>query len=162
MSRLDEITALLRDGGVPPDDDDIADRLGINCHYVNGICRQLATEGLTTRSEGPDGKLRNLWRGGATTSAKAPASVIRAPASRPRKTRSNRARSNVENLVEGFSGFVNRFERSKAFTGPSLYFHERAIDLRREHSNLRDLMKDTPVLLVRLRCPALMGHAPHG
>ena len=142
MDRLDEITALLREVGVPLDDDDIADRLGMNRHYVNAICRQLAKDGLTTRTKGADGKLRNLWRGGASSTDERLVSSSSPPTSRRRTTRSSRARANVETLVEGFLPFVTRFERGNAFPGPSLYFHERAIAFRRRHDSARDLMND--------------------
>jgi hypothetical protein len=83
MGRRDEITALLREVSLPLDDDDIGHRLGIDRHYVNQICRHLEHEGLTTRAEGPDGKLRNLWRGAVTSSDEPRRSVSRARMSRP-------------------------------------------------------------------------------
>jgi hypothetical protein len=144
MARRDEIVGLLRDIGLPLADDDIGGRLGINRHYVNQVCRQLAREGFVARSEGPDGKLRNRWRSGATTEvvqAELTASSERVVA-RPRIRRVERARSNVESLVGVFAECVSRFERSNAFPGPSLYFHERAIARRRSHASVDALMAD--------------------
>lgn len=142
MGRREEIAGLLRDVGLPLDDDDIAGRLGINRHYVNHVCRQLADAGMTMRSEGPDGKLVNLWGSGALTSEDAvprkPSSVSR----RPRRKQSERARSNVDALIGDFSTFVRRFERSSGFPGPSLYFHEKAIARRRSHSTVSELLAD--------------------
>jgi hypothetical protein len=142
MARLDEIRRLLQEVSVPLDDDDIAERLGINRHHVNQICRQLAYEGPTTRSEGPDGKPRNLWRADVTIPEELAGPLLRGAPPRRRTTRLDRSRTNVEALVEGFARFVSRVERSNAFARPSLYFHERAIAVRRGHENVRDLMKD--------------------
>jgi len=38
-----------------------------------------------------------------------------------------RARHNLEALVQDFDQYVSRFERSRVFTGPGVCFHERAI-----------------------------------
>lgn len=54
----------------------------------------------------------------------------------------DRARSNVEALVRDFDECVRRFEASGAFTGPSVYFHERAIERRRLHATVADLLAD--------------------
>jgi hypothetical protein len=147
MARRDEITLLLREVGGALDDDEIAARLGMNRHYVNQVCRQLAREGLTTRSEGSHGKVVNRWmvqrpRSDLPPPAPSPSGDrVGGPAPR-RLKRSERARSNVEGLVSGFPRFVGRFERSNAFPGPSLYFHERAIERRREHRSVAGLMSD--------------------
>ncbi len=142
MSRRDEVAGLLRDVGLALDDDDIADRVGMNRHYVNAVCRQLADAGLTTRFRRSDGKLVNRWK---DESVMPEPHVVRTTTSterRPRRSRAERARSNVEALVGDFSTFVRRFEQSNAFPGPSLYFHERAIELRRRHSTVPDLLGD--------------------
>jgi hypothetical protein len=73
---------------LPLDDDDVGDRLGIDRHYVNQICRRLAQEGLTRRTVRPDGKLRNLWRGGGTRPDEPGASLSRVATSGPRAVRS--------------------------------------------------------------------------
>jgi len=69
-----------------------------------------------------------------------------APDAKPRRKRADRARSNVDALVADFSTFVRRFEQSNeqsnAFPGPSLYFHQKAIDLRRRHSTVAGLLAD--------------------
>ena len=54
----------------------------------------------------------------------------------------DRARSNVEALVAGFDEYVQRFETSGAFSGPSVYFHRRAIERRRLHTSVGDLLAD--------------------
>lgn len=141
MGRRDEITGLLREVSLAMDDDDIAGRLGIDRHYVNQVCRQLAHAGLTTRFEGASGKLVNRWIGGEAGSQ--PSQVAEpVPPRQPRRKRSERARSNVEALIADFPRFVSRFERSSAFPGPSLYFHERAVARRRLHHSPRALLGD--------------------
>lgn len=51
MARRDEIVGLLRDIGLPLDDDDIGGRLGINRHYVNQVCRLFGFQrGVTVAS----------------------------------------------------------------------------------------------------------------
>jgi hypothetical protein len=143
-ARRDAVMALLGDVGLALDDDDIADRLGMNRHYVNAVCRRLADEGLIQRGVGPDGKLVN--------SAQPPSPAVRpsspeAPtpakvASRTRVRRQDRARRNVNELIGTFDRCVAHFEQSNAFAGPSLYFHERALARRRTHSRAVDLMED--------------------
>ncbi len=140
MGRREEIIGLLRDVGLALDDDDIGGRLGINRHYVNQVCRQLAREGLVARSEGPDGKLLNRWNdGGLTEHLPVPASLT---SRKPRRKRAERARSNVEALIADFANLVHRFESSSAFPGPSLYFHQRAIARCRGHTSVADLLAD--------------------
>lgn len=142
MGRRDEIANLLRRYvGLALDDDDIADRLGINRHYVNQVCRQLARAGLISRHEGPGGKLVNRWTG-ANSVVSMPPTAVPPPARPPRRSRVERARSNVDTLTDEFPRFVLRFERSSAFPGPSIYFHDRAIECRRSHASVDDLMAD--------------------
>jgi len=43
-------------------------------------------------------------------------------------------RSRVNELVEGFGHYVDVFDEAKLFTGPSLYFHFKTLDLRRQIS----------------------------
>lgn len=54
----------------------------------------------------------------------------------------DRARRNVEDLVRDFDRYLAVFERSRLFTGPSLYFHERAITARRSHATPDSLLAD--------------------
>lgn len=143
MSRREEISSLLRHVGLALDDDDIAGRLGINRHYVNRICRELSMAGLTTRFEGPTGKLVNSWSGHFDVGEERPSAAM--PPSvglRPRMSRTARSRSNIEALIGDFSGHLSRFERSNAFSGPSLYFHAKAIARRLEYSRVDDLLAD--------------------
>jgi hypothetical protein len=57
-----------------------------------------------------------------------------------------RARGNVEALVRDFDECVRRFEASGAFSGPSVYFHERAIERRRLRATVADLLADELLL----------------
>lgn len=59
-----------------------------------------------------------------------------------RMPRADRARRNVEALIEDFAGCVQRFEASAAFSGPSVYFHQRAIGVRRQHASAASLLAD--------------------
>lgn len=54
----------------------------------------------------------------------------------------DRARSSGEALVSDFDEYVQRFEASAAFSGPSVYFHERAIERRRLHATVGGLLAD--------------------
>jgi hypothetical protein len=56
--------------------------------------------------------------------------------------RSERARRNVDPLVAGFNGYVSRFEAAPGWPGPSLYFHDRAIAVRRQHNSATSLLRD--------------------
>ena len=51
-------------------------------------------------------------------------------------------RANMEALVQDFDLHVRRFEESRQTPGPGLYFHERAIERRRQHASARSLLKD--------------------
>lgn len=143
MNRRDEVLSLLVEVGLALDDDDIAFRLGINRHYVNTICHTLAADGVVTRERGPDGKLRSHLVSTPLAGGH-PASVSRTY--RPRLRRVDRARRNVDALIASFSDCVERFERSNAFPGPSLYFHERAIERRRSFPDAASLLADTQFL----------------
>lgn len=52
------------------------------------------------------------------------------------------ARGHVEALVSGFDEYLWRFEASGLFTGPSIHFHERAIQRRRGHGSAASLLAD--------------------
>lgn len=127
------------------DDDDIADRLSMNRHYVNQICRGLAAQGIIVRSEGRSGKYVNQM---AQHSIAGNAPTVSAPrvTARPTSKRSDRARRNVEALIDQFSESVDAFEASAAFPGPSLYFHERALATRRRHATAASLLADDQFL----------------
>ncbi len=142
MGRRDEVAGLLRDVGLALDDDDIAGRLGMNRHYVNAVCRQLVDAGVTTRFRNADGKLVNRWNDGSAVPPPSVARTTTTPTRRLRTRRAARARSNVDAVIADFSTFVQRFERSNAFPGPSLYFHEKAIARLRGHSSVSGLLAD--------------------
>jgi hypothetical protein len=59
-----------------------------------------------------------------------------------RMPRADRARRNVEALIGDFAGCVQRSEASAAFSGPSVYFHQRAIEIRRQHASAAGLLAD--------------------
>jgi hypothetical protein len=59
-----------------------------------------------------------------------------------RVSRGDRARRNVEALIRDFAGCVQRFEASAAFSGPSVYFHQRAIETRRQYASAATLLAD--------------------
>lgn len=54
----------------------------------------------------------------------------------------DRTRTNVEDLICRFDEYVWRFEASGLFTGPSVHFHERAIQRRRAHNGAAGLLAD--------------------
>lgn len=54
----------------------------------------------------------------------------------------DRTRENVDALVADFADCVRTFETSGTFSGPSVYFHDRAIARRRTHSSARSLLAD--------------------
>ncbi len=143
MTRADDVLGLLADVGGAVDDDQIGARLDIDRHQVNALCRQLAYAGLIRREPGLTGKLVN-----STLSTVAPTEVSIAPsgsaarATRRYIPRSERARRNVDELIGGFTRYVDTFEASEAFPGPSLYFHERALDQRRLHEDVESLLAD--------------------
>lgn len=145
MARADEVSRLLREVGLPLDDDDIGSRLEINRHYVNAICRRLADQGLVERFDGPDGKLMTRAISSGTESLAPAGEVARSVAPRGRRSlrsRSDRARSNVDELILHFDECVALFEASEAFPGPSLYFHEQAIAVRRGHASAAEMVAD--------------------
>lgn len=59
-----------------------------------------------------------------------------------RVPRTERARRNVESLIAGFDDLVRRFEGRPGWPGPSLYFHDRAIEVRRAHASATSLLAD--------------------
>lgn len=143
MSRRDEILRLLAQSEVGLDDDDIARRLQISRQLVNSICRELSRGGEIARHTGPTGKLMNLIQ--AERGAHEPSSIAASHTvvRRRRATaRLERSRRNVEDLINGFSGFVDTFEKSGAFPGPSLYFHQKALQQRLMHSDVGSLLAD--------------------
>lgn len=133
---------VLRAATEPLDDDQIAQLAGINRHYVNALCRNLEREGALRRTQGPAGKLvnalvtdRELW----TPTLFEP----RANSGRERRKRSpQRLNDDLEQLIGGFAGYVAAFEERQPFPGPSLYFHERAIERRRAHGSVRQMLQD--------------------
>ncbi len=137
-SRRAQVLSALHTSRLPVDDDQIARIASMDRHHVNTICRQLAADRVITRYRGADGKLVNalITTDTPATPAEAPSSVQVRRTPRRDKTR------NVESLIANFAGWVEAFERSQAFPGPSLYFHERAIERRRLHTRVTSLLDD--------------------
>lgn len=143
-ARQDEILQALEEGR-ELDDDQIAELIDANRHYVNAVCRALAGDGLIERKKDPLlGKIVNR----ATGTERQPVSVPTASASGmpPRTARrtssAQRARQNVDELVQNFDACLRHFESSNTFPGPSLYFHEQAIARRRTHPSVADALAD--------------------
>lgn len=57
-----------------------------------------------------------------------------------------RARGNVEALVTGFASYVSSFQAGNPFSGPSVYFHQKAIERRRSHDSVDALLADEQFL----------------
>jgi hypothetical protein len=142
--RRAQVLAVVCANRIPLDDDQIALRAQMNRHYVNAICRQLAAEHLITRERGSGGKLVNaaidLGQPIASVAAGTPRAVSARPG--PQRRFSDRRNDNIEELVEGFASYVTAFEASQAFPGPSLYFHQRAMERRRAHDTIGSLLGD--------------------
>lgn len=60
-----------------------------------------------------------------------------------RRRAAERLADRIDKLTAGFAGYVAAFETRQAFPGPSLYFHLRAVEHRREHRTVRSLLDDT-------------------
>jgi hypothetical protein len=101
--------------------------------YVRAANPDVATDGFSKGSGDPGTGL-----GGGWSFAGEPSVVVRHTWTRGH----DRARRNVEALIEGFDGHVRYFEAGNAFSGPSVYFHNRAIERRRTHTNVTDLLAD--------------------
>jgi hypothetical protein len=112
----------------------------MNRHYVNQICRGLAAQNVIRRLPGPGGKLINqaIEPGDARDSEAEPVAVQQSS----RIRRQDRARGNVEALVSDLATYVRRFESRNRFGGPSRYFHDRAIERRRQHDSVDTLLQD--------------------
>ena len=52
----------------------------------------------------------------------------------------------VQELISDFAGYITTFEANESFPGPSLYFHLRAIERRRQHQTVKSLLDDTQFL----------------
>jgi hypothetical protein len=142
--RRSQVLGIVRHSREPLDDDQLAAAAQMNRVYVNQLCRQLAAEGLVVRQRGGDGKLVNVATAGHPASAANPL-----PASqrlRPRQRLVERRAERVEKLIANFAAYVAAFETSEAFPGPSLYFHLRAIERRRQHGTVASLLEDIQFL----------------
>ena len=125
---------ILRESRVPLDDDQIAQAAQMNRVYVNTLCRQLAMDGLIIRGPGADGKLVSVAVGRDQPAS--PGLVMDTspeggtPRPRPRRRSADWLPRRIQRLISGFARYVTAFEASQAFPGPSLYFHQRAIERR--------------------------------
>jgi hypothetical protein len=91
-------------------------------------------------------------RARATDAGDLPASLTKAPGlvvssvAPARIRRDARARASVEALIHSFDEDVVRFQCGNPFSGPSVYFHERAIERRRLHDSADSLLHDVRFL----------------
>jgi hypothetical protein len=142
--RRSQVLGIIRQSPAVLDDDEIARAAKMNRVYVNTICRQLASDGLIVRTPGPGGRLVNVPAGRQATAPSGPASSqrqIRQP-----RGMAGRLAERLEDLIGRFAECVTTFEANEAFSGPSLYFHLRAIERRRQHQEVRPLLDDTQFL----------------
>lgn len=131
---------------MPLDDDQIAQAAQMNRVYVNMICRQLAQDNLIIRSRGSAGKIVNtsLSRDEPPRHEDADTPPHATVQPRPvRQRRAERLADRIGQLTASFADYVAVFEASQAFPGPSLYFHLRAIERRREHHTASSLLDDS-------------------
>lgn len=137
--RREEILRVLGEQGRALDDDEIANLIKANRHYVNAVCRALAHEGAIEREKDPQlTKIVNRLAATRGEHAAAPTTLPSATVHRSKRGSStaDRARRNVEELIGSFEACLSHFENSNAFPGPSLYFHEQAIARRRMHRSV--------------------------
>ena len=138
---------LIRQSPVPLDDDQIAEAAQMNRVYVNAICRQLAQDNLIIRDRGDAGKIVNAAFDRSEPAPGEETPVLRShmpgPPRGSRRHPAERLADRVEKLTTGFAGYVEAFEARQAFPGPSLYFHLRALERRREHRTVRSLIDDS-------------------
>jgi hypothetical protein len=145
--RRDQVLLLIRQSPVPLDDDQIAQAARMNRVYVNAICRQLAQDNLIIRDRGVAGKIVNTAADRSEPAHEkdvsgSPPHVSRSPRE-PRQRPAARLADRIGKLTAGFPDYVAAFEASQAFPGPSLYFHLRAIERRRQHHTARSLLDDS-------------------
>lgn len=136
---------IIRHSRAALDDDQIAQTAKMNRVYVNMICRQLVSDGLIVRTLGPGGKLVSMPADGGQASATVLPADNQGRTRQPRHTAGQLA-ERVGELIGGFAEYVTTFEANEAFPGPSLYFHLRAIEQRRQHQTVRSLLDDTRFL----------------
>jgi hypothetical protein len=119
----------------------------MNRVYVNSLCRQLAADGLLIRRPGAQGKIVNVLVD-ANLVADAYVASRQPQDGAPKISQRVRGRQfeRIESLITGFANWVAAFELTQAFPGPSLYFHQRAIALRRQHQTVDSLLADTQFL----------------
>lgn len=146
QGRRDQILAILHQSNAPLDDDEIAHIARMNRVYVNTQCRQLAADGMILRRQGAGGKIVNAVAGLSADASQANHAEHAVPIMRTRKQSLAGQADRIRALVAGFSGYVTAFESRLAFPGPSLYFHQRAIELRRTHQSASSLLADTRFL----------------
>jgi hypothetical protein len=110
--------------------------LGRRPGLVHRVDHGLYVRAASSQSlEGPNSSAGTTARTGALVNA-----------TRHRARADERARMHVETLIAGFGGYVARFGASGTFSGPSVYFHQRAIERRRLHDNVDDLLADQQFL----------------
>jgi len=134
FSPIELITQARENGCAYPD-------VTLRTHIVNYMC---INAGGPSAGRYPDliRVSRGLYRL-ANNSQSAPsvrrASTVVASIRTPRETR---ARHNVDALIDDFDNSLSTFESVEVFSGPSLYFHVRALERRRQASSAAVLLKD--------------------
>lgn len=118
----------------------------MNRVYVNAICLRLADDNLIIRGRGDAGKIVNsaIGSGKPVPYENVPGSSFDMPGRRrrPRQRTAEGLTDRIEKLIVGFADYVAAFEARQAFPGPSLYFHLRAVERRREHQTVNSLLDD--------------------
>ena len=59
-----------------------------------------------------------------------------------RKTTIEQIEERIKLLIENFSGYVEEFNRRNLFTGPSVYFHNKTLEILRRHSKPSKALSD--------------------
>lgn len=143
--RREQVLGLIRQSHVPLDDDQIARAAQMNRVYVNAICLRLAEENLIIRGRGGAGKIVNSAVNGESAPLE---NVLSGSFDMPTRRRRSLQQATeeladrIKELTTGFAGYVAAFEARQAFPGPSLYFHLRAVERRREHQTVSSLLDD--------------------
>lgn len=115
---------------------------------MNSLCRRLAANGLIVRIPGGNGKLVNVVLDQADLTcleegeegARSAHGLGRLLG--PRLQEPSWLDVRIQQLTADFADCVKVFEANRAFPGPSLYFHMRAIERRRAHQAVGSLLND--------------------
>jgi hypothetical protein len=109
------IVAALRRGETEFGDDELAVATGINRHYVNAVCRRLATDGVIVRERGPSGNLVNRLVGPARSSAAVEKLTASSGRSRSRSRNRDLRDERIAELIADSQVSSRRSRRAKPF-----------------------------------------------